>query len=116
MVNAAGLEQRPLADDRLGDLGILQLAGGQVTGAGINGKLFVVEGEGRIWLFGEGQIGLKESTDGADVFPIIVEEKTLEIITALQGGGNNFLAEIGGAWIGVQQIKQGIAAEHIDAH
>ena len=116
MVNAAGLEQRPLPDNRLGDLGILQLAGGQVTGACVDRKLFVVKGEGRIWLFGEGQIRLKESADCSDVFPVIVEEKTLEIIATLQGSRNDFLAKIGGAWIGVQQIKKGVAAEHIDAH
>ena len=70
MVNAAGLEDRALTDDRLGDLGIQQLAGGQVAGTGVDGEGLLVEGEGRIRLIGQRQVGLIEGTDGSYVFPV----------------------------------------------
>ena len=83
MVNAAGFQQGTLPDDRCRDLGVLQLAGGQVARARIDGKLLVKEGKRGIGLFGEGQVGFIERTDRTDILPVIVEQIGLKFVSAL---------------------------------
>ena len=116
MVNAAGLEHRALADDRLGHLGIQQFAGGEITGAGVNRKLLIVEGEGGIGLIGECHVGLVEGTDRADVLPVVVEQIALQVVVAPQRLRDDLLAEIRGTGVLGQEIKECVAAEHVDAH
>ena len=65
---------------------------------------------------GEGQVGLVKRTDGADVFPVVVEEVALELVAASQGRRDDLLAEVGGGGMVHQQIKQRVAAEHVDPH
>ena len=116
MVDAAGPQHRALADDRLGDLGVEQLARGQVAGPGVDRKLLVVEGEGGVGLVGEGHVGLIEGPDRADVLPVVVKQVGLQAVAPLQGGGNDLFAEIGEVGVLAQQVEEGVAAEHIDAH
>ena len=115
-MHAAGLEHRALTDDRLGHLSVEHLARGQVTGAGVDRELLVVEREGRVGLIGERQVGFVEGADGADVLPVVVEQEALQVIAAIERLGDDFLAEIGGRGVLGQQIEQGVTAEHINAH
>ena len=83
VVNAAGPQHRAFADDRLGDLGVEQLARGQVAGAGVDREFLVVKGEGRVGLVGEGHVGLIEGPDRADVLPVVVKEVGLQSVAPL---------------------------------
>ena len=83
-MNAAGLEQGSLTDDRGGYLGVLQLAGRQVARPGVNRELLVVEGEGRVGLIGKRQVGFIEGADSTDVLPVVVKEEALEPVAAGQ--------------------------------
>ena len=116
VMNAAGFENGAFSNNRVGDLGVDQLARGEITGTGVNRELLVVETEGRCWLLGESHVGLIERADGADVLPVIIKDVALELVTTLEGFRNDFLTEILVSRIGVEQIEQGVSAEDINAH
>ena len=80
-MDAAGLDNRSLANNRLGDLAVHKLARGQIPRTCVNREGFVVKAEGWCWLQSEGQIGFIERTDGPDVFPVIIEDISLEGVT-----------------------------------
>ena len=62
-------------------------------------------------MIGQRQVGFIEGTDGSDVFPVVVEEIALNVIPTLERGRNKLLAEVGGAGVLGQQIKEGLAAK-----
>ena len=70
MVDAAGLQDRAFANNRIGDLGVNQLARGQIARTCVDGEFLVVETEGGRGLLGQREVGFIERTDGANVFPV----------------------------------------------
>ena len=116
MVDAAGLQDRAFANNRVGDLGVNQLAGGQIARTGVDGEFLVVEAEGGRGLLGQREVGFIERTDGADVFPVVVEHIALKLVAPRESLGNDLLAEILVPGMLVEQIKEGLTTEDVNAH
>ena len=115
-MDAAGLDDRSLTNDRVCDLAVHKFAGGQIPRTGINREGFVVETEGWCWLLSEGQIGFIEGTDGSDVFPVIVKDVALKSVATGQRFRDHLFTEILVAGIGIKEIEERFTTEHIDAH
>ena len=106
VVNAAGFQNRAFTDDGIGDLSINKFARRKVTGAGVDRKFFVVEAEGGCGLLGERQIGFVERPDRSNVFPVIIENITFQLVTTLESFRDDFLTEIRIAGVGIEKIKE----------
>lgn len=124
----AWLDDGADADDGAGDFGFVDNAavgdegavhlttanagGGEVAGVGVDEFARLVEIELWVWV-GEGEVGLEEGLDGADVFPIAVENEGVE-------GGfaeevwDDFFAEVGA--LGGEGLVEGAVVEEVDAH
>ena len=58
---------------------------------------------------GQGQVGLVVRLDGAEVFPVAVEQMGLDVMR-VDAAREDFLAEVGGQRRGVEQVEQGVRA------
>ena len=73
---------------------VLKLGGRQVAMTCVDRETLVVEREGRTRLGRQRQIRFTESTDGSDVFPVIVEEIGAEFEAIVECLGDDLLTEV----------------------
>src|SRR5690606_17384738 len=86
---------------------------GQKASAGVNRRGGIGKVEGRVGT-DQAQIAFEEGPDGADVFPIAVEQVHLYVFAADDGGKDLFAKVVIGGFL--QSSDQHVAIEDVNTH
>src|SRR5204862_2370222 len=106
------VENAAVGNDRMINLRAVDFRAGQKARPAEDGGGHVEKVEARQFI-GDIEVGLEEGADGADVFPVALEERG-EDAQAWDDLGNSSFAEIGQGV--VEQSSDHLAAEDVDAY
>ena len=111
--HGGGADEATVGNEAFSDGAGAHASGGKEAGACEYGGVSIGEVEGRIGV-GECEVGVVEGADRTDVFPITVEEMSLDAVAA-DGHGEDVAAEVFVS-CGFEEIDKEVAIEQVDAH